>query len=319
MSHLRAFFVAISTALLLAVTAGSAAAASSVSVGSSTVSLSSDTTVVGPQTRAIIADVRIETGKKGLRVALNFGSSTFIRYIARRPVHEGSPLRYSGIDSISGPVTVFGSGGGSEGGLACGVFSDPVRGESVGYASYDIQVPARSSALIKVRLEIVGDAPWANTDYSPRILVSPLDSHYGPSRQTNPREWDYFHKRSVLSLPRPTIALPLAARVDLDISPQPNAHFWGLGPVPAGKPLKLTATLVPKRVGYPIELWINRTRVKKTFVTDENGQITHSFTPRYAEPAMVRAAFPGLPGGDLLPDRGCLVNFDVAKPRKGQK
>jgi hypothetical protein len=313
LSFLRASYLAISVALLLAVTAGSASAATSVSSGGATVSISSDTTTIGPATRGLKATVTIVTGKKGARISLEFATKSFTRYIAKRPYREGAAMRVVGIDSISGPLRLIGSGSSARAGGFCGADFMPSRGESEDSSTYEVQVPASSTVTLTIDYEVVGDIPWANTDYSPRVVVGPLSSYGRTKRMTNPREWDYFKKSTVLTTSRPFIAIPLAGRVDLDMSPRPNTNYWGLGPVRAGKPIKLTGTLVPVRAGYPIEFWIDGRRVKKSLLTDVRGQVTHTITPSSNSVVTVRAAFPGIADGDLAPDPGCTIPIESAK------
>jgi hypothetical protein len=316
--HLRALFVACGAALLLAVTAGSVSAASSVRTGSSTVSVSTDTTVIRPETRAINATIRIVTRKKGLRFELGFESNQFARQVGGRPLREGSTLRFAGLQTITGPFRTNGSGSSFGGGGVCNFAS--VRGGNDGPESVDAEIPANSEVTLVARFELVGDAPWANTNYSPRIRVTRLRSYPGSgNRQTNRSKWDYFSKTTVLTVPRPLIAIPLAARIDLDFSPKLVQHWWGLGTLPAGKTLEVTGTLVPTRVGYPINLWIDGRRLKETFLTDANGQIRYRFKPDSGYTARIRAGFLGMPGADLLPDPGCEMSVDVASAKKGQK
>lgn len=317
---MRVPYLAIGVALLLTVTAGSASAASSVRTGSTTVELSSDTTVIGPETRAILATVRVTTGKKGARFLLSFESPWFKRSVANRDLREGSALRFAGVQSISGPFGYNGTGASSRGGGSCGGFSDlPKKGGEDEAISYDAEIPAGSVVTLVARYEIVGDTPWANTNYSPRIRVASLRSWpEQPNRQTNKRKWDYFSKSTVLTVPRPAIAIPLAARIDLDFRPRPARQWWGLGPFPAGKPLEVIASIAPVRVGYPIKIWIDGQAVDRTFLTDENGQVRHTFKPRGGRPAIVRAGFLGAPGADLLPDLGCEAEVEIAKAKKGK-
>lgn len=315
---MRVPYLAIGVALLLAVSAGSASAASSVRTGSTTVELSTDATVIGPETRAILATVRVTTGKKGARFLLSFESPWFKRSVANRDFREGSALRFAGVESISGPFGYNGTGGSGRGGSGCGAFFDlPEKGGADESTSYDAEIPANSAVTLVARYEIVGDAPWANTNYSPRIRVAPLRSWpEQPKRQTNKQKWDYFSKATVLTVPRPAIAIPMAARIDLDFSPRPARQWWGLGPFPAGKTLEVIASISPVRVGYPIIIWVDRLRVKKTFLTDEKGQVRHSFKPRGGSIANVRAGFLGAPGADLLPDPGCEAEVEIARPQK---
>lgn len=310
---MRVSCLAIGVALLLAVSAGSASAATSVRSGGATVSISSDTTTIGPTTRGLKATATIVTGKKGARISLEFATKSFTRYVAKRPYREGTAMRVIGIDSISGPLRLIGSGSSSRGGGFCGADFMPSRGDSEDSSTYEVQVPASSTVTLTVDYEVVGDAPWANTDYSPRVVVGPLSSYAHSKRMTNPRRWDYFKKSTVLTTSRPFIAIPLAGRVDLDMSPRPNATYWGLGPVRAGKPIKLTGRLVPARAGYPIEFWIDGRRDKKSFLTDAKGQVTHTITPSSNAFVSVRAAFPGVEGGDLAPDPGCTIPIETAK------
>lgn len=318
MSHLRALLAATGSALLLAATAGSASAASSVSVGSSKVSVSSDTSVVLPETRAINATIQIVTGKKGLRLGLQFESADFARMVAGHLLREGSPLRFGGVQTISGPFRENGSGSSLSSSGVCNFAS--MRGGSHATESVEAEIPANSVVTLLARYEIVGDAPWANTNYSPRVRVLPLRTYPGSgNRESNRARWDYPPRSTLLTVPKPAIAIPLAARVDLDFSPKLVRRWWGLGPLPAGRSLEVIGTLVPTRVGYPISLWIDGQRVKETFLTDSKSQIHYRFKPDSGYSARVRAGFLGMPGADLLPDRGCEMNIDVASAKKGQK
>jgi hypothetical protein len=141
----------------------------------------------------------------------------------------------------------------------------------------------------------------------------------GPPRHTNPAKWSYFSKGTVLTTPRPSVALPIAGRVDLEVTPRPNLNWWGLGPIAAGRKLTLTATLIPKRVGYPIRISINKRYLPQAFITDANGQVRYSYTPDAGSSELVRAEFPGMPGGDLQPDGGCGTWVEIARKHKGSK
>jgi hypothetical protein len=197
----------------------------------------------------------------------------------------------------------------------------PLRGIEKEFTSYTAQIPANSTAVLVARYEVVGDAPWVNTSYAPQLRLAHLRTDMrGRSRETNKAKWDYVTKNTLLSAPRPTIAIPLAARVDLDFSPRLTRNGWGIGTLPAGKSLKVIGTLVPLRVGYPITLWIDGMQVNKTFLTDAEGQIVHRFKPvGGGNVTKVRAAFLGMPGADLLPDTGCQVDVETAAPKKGKK
>src|SRR4051794_8557551 len=103
--------------IILGVLASSALGASTVTNGNTTVSVATDTSVVTEQTRTIVQTVTITTLAKQSHFYLGFKSPEFFRHVQGRRVTDGATLLSKGITSISGPLGLSGSGGGSgEGG-----------------------------------------------------------------------------------------------------------------------------------------------------------------------------------------------------------
>jgi hypothetical protein len=309
LNRLRAAVFIASTVLLLALSAGPALAVDHVSNGDTSVTLTTDTPAVTVDTRIITATVTIVTGRKPARFGLDAKSARFTRFVAGRPFHEGMTLRMIGLGDVTGPLEFISEGSGSSSGGCAADDGSTMKGIGEADSLQEFQIRAGSTVTMTYRYEVVGDAPWINADYSPRVQVKPLYSYRGSGHKRNPKKWSEFSKSTTLSAPKPTFSLALAARIDLAITPRPKIDAWGFATVQPGKKLTIRGMIVPARAGLPINIWRNVSHLVATRVTDSNGEFTYEFTPKAGDAPYVRTEFPGAPGADLAPDYGCDISF----------
>ncbi|MGH2906210.1 MAG: hypothetical protein ACRDKI_05510 [Solirubrobacterales bacterium] len=232
-----------------------------------------------------------------------------------------------GIDMFSG-----GGGGGSIGNT-CMTFDGGYPEIESDFEAWIFNVKPNTTATLKLRFEVIADAPWVNSTYSPIITVIPPKKPRGKGRYRYDFDWPNSykvpkgyttpHKRVQLRAPEPVIGVPQAARIDLDLQPVTRWSRYDLtGRMKAGKRLIISGSVVPARAGLPVVLtygrgWEGYGQVKELplaqVVTDANGKFTFAAPPLRRNTYVFKAAYPGSPGSDLAPDDGCAVAVEVAR------
>lgn len=310
--------VAFATVVSILVVAPAALGASTAAKGSLRVALTSDATTIGPLTRAVNAEVVITTGSKPARVALTFTSRHLTRYVGGKSVREGLALRYMGMGNIKGLTGYIGSGGGSKTpDFSCGeVFGDVSHGVPDEYESTELEIRRNHTVSFLLKYEISGDAPWLGTSYAPVLRIGPFSRFARAESERRDRgDFSEFSKPVSLTTPAPLVALPLAGRVDFDLKPRPKRNFWGFSGVRGGSTLQLSGALVPARANFPINLWADG-KLLASLHTDGDGRFSYPWRVPAVGDRTIRAEFPGGPGTDLAPDRGCTATVEVTSKSK---
>jgi hypothetical protein len=299
--------------------AGSAGAAASIDSAGVHADVTLDTAVVDESTRFVNAQITIVTGPKAFRTRLQIDSPRYTRYLRGKPAMEGATMRLLGLSGDEGEYRIFSSGSGGEVGDSCTV---GYEGDRVGVESDDmgwvLGMAAHQTVVLDMKFEIIGDAPWLNTSYSPIVGFFPpahgkhvfrgdFESYPVPKGAVT------FRKAATLRPPSPIVALPLGGRVDFRIDGKKRA-------LPAGKPVPMSGRLVPPLAGQRINIAVGSTSyyegplptdVVAQVTTDTAGNFTYSgWRPRKGR-YLINASYPGQSDSTLAPDAGCPLGLAV--------
>ncbi|MGH2906209.1 MAG: hypothetical protein ACRDKI_05505 [Solirubrobacterales bacterium] len=314
-----------------------ATAASDITVQGLSASIQSDTAVVGPTTRRIVATVTLTGGGKPVAVTLQPTSPKFVRMLGSQLSGEGSTLRYVRTLAFTGAGEVFSSGSTGSNGNRCGYAVQRLvhgGGETYG-GDRSFVVPVHGTVTLRIAFDVAGDTPWLGTDYAPgvRILrVKPWTNRTPEGSITRPEHTTTIRKSFRLSAPSPTVVGPIAARVDiaspnLKVTPFLPYGFYRESYILAkqGQPVTLSGSLWPPEPGKTISFEVGRVNNRPPYnkiampgeiapvVTDAAGHFETVWTPTAGRGGYeVAPAYAAQPG-DLAADTMCPTDVFVAK------